>query len=123
MPDFRNEIERRRTFAIISHPDAGKTTLLLKTGGTFYTAEVPHDQTSGELTAVTRFSINTTGVSLTTGAVLDVTGWTWQDCGYHDGRLYVPVCKGASTVVGLATIARDKFPHGQLIHKGERLPW
>ena len=30
MPDFRNEIERRRTFAIISHPDAGKTTLTEK---------------------------------------------------------------------------------------------
>ncbi len=25
--DTRNEIEKRRTFAIISHPDAGKTTL------------------------------------------------------------------------------------------------
>ena len=28
--DIRNEIERRRTFAIISHPDAGKTTLTEK---------------------------------------------------------------------------------------------
>ena len=27
MADLRKEIERRRTFAIISHPDAGKTTL------------------------------------------------------------------------------------------------
>ena len=30
MPDYRKEIERRRTFAIISHPDAGKTTLTEK---------------------------------------------------------------------------------------------
>ena len=30
MSNFRNEIERRRTFAIISHPDAGKTTLTEK---------------------------------------------------------------------------------------------
>ena len=30
MADIRNEIERRRTFAIISHPDAGKTTLTEK---------------------------------------------------------------------------------------------
>ncbi|WP_410506261.1 peptide chain release factor 3 [Haloimpatiens sp. FM7315] len=30
MPDLRKEIERRRTFAIISHPDAGKTTLTEK---------------------------------------------------------------------------------------------
>ena len=27
---FRREVERRRTFAIISHPDAGKTTLTEK---------------------------------------------------------------------------------------------
>lgn len=30
MPDIINEIEKRRTFAIISHPDAGKTTLTEK---------------------------------------------------------------------------------------------
>ena len=30
MPTMREEIERRRTFAIISHPDAGKTTLTEK---------------------------------------------------------------------------------------------
>ena len=28
--DLRSEIEKRRTFAIISHPDAGKTTLTEK---------------------------------------------------------------------------------------------
>ena len=28
--DIRSEINRRRTFAIISHPDAGKTTLTEK---------------------------------------------------------------------------------------------
>jgi Peptide chain release factor RF-3 len=28
--DFIREIEKRRTFAIISHPDAGKTTLTEK---------------------------------------------------------------------------------------------
>ena len=36
MPDLSKEIERRRTFAIISHPDAGKTTVteqLLLYGG------------------------------------------------------------------------------------------
>ena len=41
MADLRNEIEKRRTFAIISHPDAGKTTLtekLLLYGGAINTA-------------------------------------------------------------------------------------
>ena len=30
MADYKQEIEKRRTFAIISHPDAGKTTLTEK---------------------------------------------------------------------------------------------
>ena len=30
MSDFIKEVEKRRTFAIISHPDAGKTTLTEK---------------------------------------------------------------------------------------------
>ncbi|MCU0990592.1 MAG: GTP-binding protein, partial [Xanthomonadales bacterium] len=30
MTELHNEIARRRTFAIISHPDAGKTTLTEK---------------------------------------------------------------------------------------------
>ena len=30
MPQYESEIKRRRTFAIISHPDAGKTTLTEK---------------------------------------------------------------------------------------------
>ena len=30
MPKYTKEIEKRRTFAIISHPDAGKTTLTEK---------------------------------------------------------------------------------------------
>lgn len=41
MADLRKEIERRRTFAIISHPDAGKTTLtekFLLYGGAIQTA-------------------------------------------------------------------------------------
>ena len=29
-PELAKEVERRRTFAIISHPDAGKTTLTEK---------------------------------------------------------------------------------------------
>ena len=41
MQDLRQEIEKRRTFAIISHPDAGKTTLtekLLLYSGSIQTA-------------------------------------------------------------------------------------
>ena len=41
MPNYVDEILRRRTFAIISHPDAGKTTLtekLLLYGGAIHVA-------------------------------------------------------------------------------------
>ena len=41
MSEFINEVKRRRTFAIISHPDAGKTTLtekLLLYGGAIHQA-------------------------------------------------------------------------------------
>ena len=41
MSSFEQEIDKRRTFAIISHPDAGKTTLtekLLLFGGAIHVA-------------------------------------------------------------------------------------
>ena len=88
--------------------DAEKTTLLLKTGGNFFTAQLPHTQTSGNLQSVMQFSINMSAVSLTNGTVLDVSDWTWQDCGYHDGRLYVPVCKGLSSVVAVFSVLDDQ---------------
>ena len=43
MSQYSEEIERRRTFAIISHPDAGKTTLtekLLLFGGAIHVAGI-----------------------------------------------------------------------------------
>lgn len=48
-------------------------------------------------------------------------GWVKTDLGTQAAPMEVN--EGASTVVGLVTIARDSFPHGQLIHKGDRLPW
>ena len=38
MSDLNHEIKRRRTFAIISHPDAGKTTLTERI--LFYTGRI-----------------------------------------------------------------------------------
>jgi NAD(P)-dependent dehydrogenase (short-subunit alcohol dehydrogenase family) len=48
-------------------------------------------------------------------------GWVKTDLGTQAAPMEVD--KGASTVVGLVTIARAKFPHGQLQHNGERIPW
>ena len=48
-------------------------------------------------------------------------GWVKTDLGTQAAPLEVD--EGASTVVDLVTIARDQFPHGQLRHKGERIPW
>lgn len=48
-------------------------------------------------------------------------GWVKTDLGSAAAPMELP--DGAKTVVGLATIALDKFPHGALTHMGERLPW
>lgn len=48
-------------------------------------------------------------------------GWVKTDLGTQAAPMEVD--QGASTVVNLVTIARDQFPHGQLLHKGERMPW
>jgi len=48
-------------------------------------------------------------------------GWVKTDLGSDAAPMEVE--EGAGTVVSLVTMARDQFPHGQLIHKGERIPW
>jgi NAD(P)-dependent dehydrogenase (short-subunit alcohol dehydrogenase family) len=48
-------------------------------------------------------------------------GWVKTDLGSQAAPMEVD--DGAKTVVGLVTMAREKFPHGQLQHAGERLPW
>lgn len=48
-------------------------------------------------------------------------GWVKTDLGTQAAPMEVG--DGASTVVDLVTVARDQFPHGQLVHKGKRLPW
>ena len=50
-----DEIARRRTFAIISHPDAGKTTLtekFLLYGGALHLAGMDHETDDGEMLAL-----------------------------------------------------------------------
>ena len=55
MLSFEQEIDRRRTFAIISHPDAGKTTItekLLFNGGAIHRAgevNVEHERHAARL--------------------------------------------------------------------------
>lgn len=48
-------------------------------------------------------------------------GWVKTDLGSNAAPMEVN--EGALTVVELVTMAREQFPHGQLRHKGERLPW
>jgi len=48
-------------------------------------------------------------------------GWVKTDLGSQAAPMEVD--EGAATVVDLVTIAREEFPHGQLLHKGERIPW
>jgi len=48
-------------------------------------------------------------------------GWVKTDLGTQAAPMEVD--QGASTVVNLVTIARDQFPHAQLLHNGKRIPW
>jgi len=48
-------------------------------------------------------------------------GWVKTDLGTQAAPM--EVAEGASTVVDLVTIAREKFPNGLLCHKGQRIPW
>lgn len=48
-------------------------------------------------------------------------GWVKTDLGTNAAPMEVD--EGASTVVNLITIPRAEFPHGQLVHKGERVSW
>lgn len=48
-------------------------------------------------------------------------GWVKTDLGGQAAPMEVD--EGARTVVNLVTIDREQFPHGQLRHKDERLPW
>lgn len=48
-------------------------------------------------------------------------GWVKTDLGSQAAPMEVD--EGARTVVELVTIPREQFPHGQLRHKGERMPW
>ena len=48
-------------------------------------------------------------------------GWVKTDLGSDAAPM--EVSEGAATVVSLVTMAREQFPHGQLVHKGVRIPW
>jgi NAD(P)-dependent dehydrogenase (short-subunit alcohol dehydrogenase family) len=48
-------------------------------------------------------------------------GWVKTDLGTQAAPMEVE--EGAATVVRLVTMSRESFPHGQLIHKDERIPW
>lgn len=48
-------------------------------------------------------------------------GWVKTDLGSDAAPM--EVSEGAGTVVSLVTMPREQFPHGQLVHKGARIPW
>ena len=79
MPDLKQEIQRRRTFAIISHPDAGKTTLtekLLLYGGALTAVLWPRN-TAGEMDRFRPGLLRGAALAaLTAWAILSFTGVT-----------------------------------------------
>ena len=64
MNNFIEEVKSRRTFAIISHPDAGKTTLtekLLLFGGAIREPERLKEKKQGNLLQVTGWRLKSNG--------------------------------------------------------------
>ena len=62
--NFKEEVLSRRTFAIISHPDAGKTTLtekLLLFGGAIRDAGTVKAKKTGNLQQVTGWKLKNSG--------------------------------------------------------------
>ena len=72
-PNVRQEVDRRRTFAIISHPDAGKTTLtekLLLYGGAIHVAGAVKSRKAARAAASDWMSIEKErGISVTTSVM------------------------------------------------------
>ncbi len=50
-----------------------------------------------------------------------IPGWAKTDLGTRAAPMEVE--EGAQTAVELVTIARERFPDGQLVHKGARVAW
>ena len=88
MASYKDEIERRRTFAIISHPDAGKTTLtekLLLYGGAIHVAgAVKSNKIRKTATSDWMDIEKQRGISVATS----VMGFDYQD--YHINILDTP---------------------------------
>ncbi len=99
--------------------------------GSITTAENAYEQMGGFFTA--GYSTSKAGLDMLTviqskalaSKNIAVTaahpGWVKTDLGSDAAPM--EVVDGAKTVVGLVSIAREKFPHAQLQHMGERLPW
>lgn len=99
--------------------------------GSIGTAENAWDEVSGFM--VVWYSTSKAGLNMLTqiqshtlkdkgiAVAASHPGWVKTDLGTDAAPM--EVAEGASTAVELVTIDRDKFPHGQLIHKGKRLPW
>jgi NAD(P)-dependent dehydrogenase (short-subunit alcohol dehydrogenase family) len=69
------------------------------------------------LTLIQSKTLSTKGIAVAAAH----PGWVKTDLGSQAAPMEVD--EGARTVVDLVTIAREQFPHGQLLHKGERMPW
>ena len=69
---LKNEVDQRRTFAIISHPDAGKTTIteqMLKLGGAIRQAGTVKGRKTVSLQHLIGWKLKTTGISVTSSVM------------------------------------------------------
>ena len=116
---------------LLSHSDDARVINQSSTLGSLGTAENMWEQVAGFM--VVGYSTSKAGLNMLTliqsktlkskkiAVAAAHPGWVKTDLGSQAAPMKVD--EGASTVVDLVTVARHRFPHGQLVHKGERIPW
>lgn len=84
--------------------DANNVYLLLKSGATVYRATVPKAATGGNINITKAFTLNTGSVKVN-GSYVNLSSYTHQGMGYHDGKIYVPLWGGGAGKSNQAVIA------------------
>ncbi|MGN0470995.1 MAG: RICIN domain-containing protein, partial [Acutalibacteraceae bacterium] len=88
----------------IERTDANNVYFLFKSGATVYRGSVAKSATSGVINITKAFNINTSSVKIN-GSYLNLSSYTHQGMGYHDGKIYVPLWGGGAEKSNQSIIA------------------
>ena len=87
--------------------------MLFKKGKTFYTGSVKISAGSGTINLTKAFKIRVDNVQIK-GKTYDMSSWTHQGMGYHDGKLYVPLYNDSNTCQSVILVYNIENASGKL---------